>query len=231
MGGCEDITVKCSMRLMRMAVLKSNNIRDVEIPCVSCAMLSPTDGHVCLTYLRTSVGAVLPNVSRLLASVASAGKKTNAATITGSLLTATPIAAARVVDLLRSISASIVERRRTVVAVAKTRWTLKSVEKKLPFGGSNVAAISELMTEATRPTLVFPRVVATSRDACVVDLVAVVAGATRGIKPPAINHNRLESCGHGHLHGAVFGFLQPLFLLGILEVRGNVVNLLLPSPP
>ena len=191
MGGCEDITVKCSLRLMRMAVLKSSHIRDVEIHRVSRAMLSPTDGHVCLMNLRTSVGAVLSKVARLLASVANAGKITIVATITGSPATSTPNTAASVVDLLSSISVSIVERRRAVVAVAKTGWgwLLKSVEKKLPFGGSNVAAISELMVEATRPTLVFPRVVATSRDAGVVDLVGVVAGVTLGIASPAINHN------------------------------------------
>ena len=215
---------------MRMAVLKSNHIRDVEIHRVSRAMLSPTDGHVCLMYFRSSVGAVLPNVARLLAFGASAGKKMNAPTITGSPATSTSIAAASVVDLLRSISASIIERRMTVVADAKTGWTLKSVEKKLPFGGSNVVAISELMAEATRPTLVSPRVVATSRDAVFVDLVAVVAGVTRGITSPAINHNRLKSCGHGHLHGAAFGFFQPLFLLGIPEVRSNIVNCPLASP-
>ena len=147
MGRCADITVKCSISLMRMAVLKSSHIRDVEIHRVSRAMPSPIDGHVCLMYLRSSVGAVLPKVARLLAFVASAGTRMNAATITGSPVISTPIAAASVVDLLRSISASIVERRSAVVAVAKTGWTLKSVEKKLPFGGSNIAAISELMTE------------------------------------------------------------------------------------
>ena len=231
MGGCEDITVKCSMRLMRMAVLKISNIRDVEVHRICCAMLSPADRHVCLMYLWTSVGAVLPKVARMLAFVANAGKRMNAATITGSPATSTPIAAASVVNLLRRISASIVEWRRAVVAVAKTGWTLKSVEKKLPFGGSNVAAISELMAEATRPTLVFPRVVATSRDAGVVDLVAVVAGVIRGITSPAINHNKLKSCGHGHLHGAAFGFFRPLFLLGIPKVRSNVVNCPLASPP
>ena len=182
-------------------------------------------------YLRSSVGTVLPKVAQLLAFVASAGKRMNAATITGSPPTSTVIAAASVVDLLRSISASIVERRRTVVAVVKTGWMLKSVEKKSPFGGRNVAAISELMAEATRLTLVFPRVVATSRNAGVADLLAVVAGVTRGITSPAINHNRLESCGDGHLHGAAFGFFRPLFLLGIPKVRSNVVNCPLASPP
>ena len=77
--------IKCSMRLMRMAVLKSSHIRDVEIHRVSRAMLSPTDGHVCVMYLRTSVGAVLLRVARLLAIVANAGKRTNAATITATI--------------------------------------------------------------------------------------------------------------------------------------------------
>ena len=161
MGVCEDITVKCSMRLMRMAVLESIHIRDVEIHRVSRDMLSPTDDHVCLMYLRSSVGAIFSNVAWLLASVASAGKRMNAATVTGSPATSTPNAAASVVDLLRSILASIVERRR-MVAVAKTGWTLKSVEKELSFGASYVAVISMLVAEATSPTLVFPRVVATS---------------------------------------------------------------------
>ena len=190
---------------MRLAVLKSSHIRDVEIHRVFRAMLSPTDGHVCLMDLRSSVGTIFPSVARLLASVASAGKRTNADTVTGSPATSTPNVAASVVDLLRSISASIVERRRTV-AVAKTGWTLKSVEKKLSFGESNVAAISKMMAEATSPTLVFSEVVATSRDAGVVDLVAGVSIVTRDILPPAINHNRLESCGHGHIHGAAFVF-------------------------
>ena len=57
------------------------------------------------------------------------------------------------------------------------------------FGGSDIAAISEFMAEATFPTFVFPRVVATNRDVGVVDLVAVVAGDTRGIMSLAINHN------------------------------------------
>ena len=71
-------------------------------------------------------------MSRLLASVTSAGKRTNANTVSGSPAISTPNAAASVVDLLRSISASIVERRETA-AVAKTGWTLKSVDKELPF--------------------------------------------------------------------------------------------------
>ena len=188
MGGCEDITVKCSMRLMRMAVSKISDIRDDEIHRVARAMLSPINSHVRLMNLRSSVGVVPSKVARLFASVANDGKRAIVATITCSPTTSTSISAASVVDLLISISASIAERRRAAVAVAKTGWTLKSVEKKLPFGGSNVAAISELMAEATRPTLVFPRVVATSRDAGVVDLVAVVAGVTLGITSPAINH-------------------------------------------
>ena len=189
MGGCGDITVKCSMRLMRMAVLKISDIRDVEIHRVARAMLSPIDSHVCLMNLRSSVGAVSSKVARLFASVANAGKRTIVATITCSPTTSTSIPAASVADLLISISASIAQRRRAVGAVAKTGWTLKSVEKKLPFGGSNVAAISELMAEATRPTLVFPRVVATSRDAGVVDFVGLVAGVTLRITSPAINQN------------------------------------------
>ena len=64
---------------------------------------------------------------------------------------------------------------------------LKSVEEKLPFGGSDIAAIGELMVVAARPTLVFPRVVATSRDAGVVDLVAVVVEDARRMTSPAIN--------------------------------------------
>ena len=157
MGGCEDITVKCSMRLMRMAVLKISNIKDVEIHRVACAMLSPIDSHVCLMYLRSSVGAVPSKVARMFASVANAGKRTIVTTITCSPTTSTSISAASVVDLLISISASIAERRRAAIAVAETGWTIKSVEEKLPFGGSDIAAISKLMTEATPPTLVFPR--------------------------------------------------------------------------
>ena len=151
MGGREDITVKCSMRLMRMAVLKISHIKDVEIHRVARAMLSPIDSHVCLMYLRSSVGAVLSKVARLLASVANAGKRMKAATITGSPTASTLFSAASVVDLLRSISASIVELRKGVVAVTKTGWTLKSVEKKLPFGGSNVAHnLLDLMNESSR---------------------------------------------------------------------------------
>ena len=189
MGGCEDITVKGSISLMQMAVLKISDIKDVEIHRVAPAMLSPIDSHVCLMYLRSNVGAVPSKLARLFASVANAGKRTIVATITCSPTTSTSISAASVVDLLSSISASIAERRRAIVAVAKTGWTLKSVEKKLSFGVSDIVAISELMAEATRPTLVFPRVVATSRDAGIVDLVAVVAGDTKGITSLAINHN------------------------------------------
>ena len=57
----------------------------------------------------------------------------------------------------------------------------------MSFGGSNVAAINELMADATSPTLVFPRVVVTRRDAGVVDLVAVVAEFTRGIMLDLMN--------------------------------------------
>ena len=128
-------------------------------------------------------------MARLFANVANAGKRTIVAMITCSPTTSTSISAASVVDLLISISASIAERRRAVVAVGKTGWVPKSVEEKLPFGESDIAAISELMGEATRPTLVFPRVVATSRDAGIVDLVVVVAGDTRGITFLAINDN------------------------------------------
>ena len=152
-------------------------------------MLSPINSPVRVMDLRSSVGAAPSKVARLFASVANDGKITIVATITCSPTTSTSISAASVVYLLISISASIAKRRRVVVAVGKTGWTLKSVEEKLPFGGSDIAAISELMAETTRPTLVFPRVVATSRDAGIVDLVAVVAGHMRGITFPAINDN------------------------------------------
>ena len=66
---------------------------------------------------------------------------------------------------------------------------LKSVEEKLSFGRSDIAAISELMTDATRPTLGFRRVVATSGDAEIVDLVAIVARTMTGITFPVINNN------------------------------------------
>ena len=117
-------------------------------------MLNATDGHVCLMDLRSSAGAILCRVARLLASMASAGKRTNADTVSGTPATSTPNAAASVVDL-----------------------------------------------------------------------VAIVARVTREISPPAIDHNRLESCGHGHFHG-----VAPLFLLGIPEVRSNIVNCSLASP-
>ena len=162
MGGCEDISVKCCMRLMRMSVLKISDIRDDEIHRVARAMISPINNHVRLMYLRSSAGAVPCKVARLFASVANDGKRAIVATIMCSPTTSTSISAASVVDFLISISASISERRRAVGAVAKTGWTLKPVEEKSPFGGSDIAAISELMAEATRPTLVFQRVVATS---------------------------------------------------------------------
>ena len=128
-------------------------------------------------------------MARLIASVANAGKRTIVAMITGSPATSTSFSAASVVDLLRSILTSMAERRRAVVAVAKTEWTLETVEEKSPFGGSNIAAISELMAEATRPTLVLPRGVDTSRVAGVVDFVAIATGVTRGITSPVINDN------------------------------------------
>ena len=130
------------MRLMRLAVLKRSHILNVEIHRVFRAMLSPTDGHVCLMDLRSSVGEIFASVAGLFSSLASAGKRTNADTVSGTPGTSTPNAAASVVDLLRSILASIVEKRRTVAA-AKTGWRLKSSEKKMSFGGSNIAAIGE----------------------------------------------------------------------------------------
>ena len=135
------------------------------------------------------LGKFLAKWPGCFASVANDGKRTIVATITCSPTTSTSISAASVADLLMSISASIVERRRAAVTVAETGWTLKSVEETLPFGGSDIAEMSELMAEAPRPTLVFPRVVVTSRDAGVVDLVAVVAEVTRGITFLEINHN------------------------------------------
>ena len=165
---------------MRMAVLKISDIRDVEIHRVARAMFSPINSHVRLMYLRSSVGAILSEVSRLL-------RKAIAAAIPGSPTTSASISTASVVDLLMSIPASIAERRRATIAVAKTRRTLKSVEKKLPFGGSDIAAISELMVVAARPTLVSTRVVATSRDAGVVDLVAVFVEDARRRTSPAIS--------------------------------------------
>ena len=108
------------MLLMRMAVLKSSHIRDVDIHRVSRAMLSPTDGHVFFMFLRTSVEAIITSVAQLLVSVASAGKRTNADTDTGSPATSTSMSAASVDDLLMSISASIAEWRRADNAVAET---------------------------------------------------------------------------------------------------------------
>ena len=120
MGGCEDITVKCSIRLMRMTVLKVSHIRDVEIHRVVRFMLSPSDSHVCLMFLRSGVGAVPSKVARLFASAANAEKRTIVAMITCSPTTSTSISAASVVDLLFSISAPIAERRMAVVDVSET---------------------------------------------------------------------------------------------------------------
>ena len=66
---------------------------------------------------------------------------------------------------------------------------LKAIEEKLTFGKSDIAAISKLMTEATRPTLGFRRFVATSGDAGIVDLVAIVARMIMGITFSVINDN------------------------------------------
>ena len=66
---------------------------------------------------------------------------------------------------------------------------LKAIEEKLTFGRSDIAAMSELMTEATRPTLGLRRVVATSKDTGIVDLVAIVARTMTGITFPVINDN------------------------------------------
>ena len=82
MGVCEVITVKCSMRLMRMAVLKISDMRDDKTHLLAHAMLSPINSHVCLMYLRLSARAVPCKVARLFASVANDGKRTIVATIT-----------------------------------------------------------------------------------------------------------------------------------------------------
>ena len=66
---------------------------------------------------------------------------------------------------------------------------LKTIEEKLTFGRSDITAISELMTEATRSTLGFRRVVATSGDAGIVDFVAIVARMMTGITFLVINDN------------------------------------------
>ena len=65
---------------------------------------------------------------------------------------------------------------------------LKEIEEKLTFGRRDIAAISELMPEATRSTLDFRRVVvATSGDAGIVAYVAIVARRMTGITLPVIN--------------------------------------------
>ena len=214
---------------MRLAALKYSHIRNVEDNRVLPAMISAPDDHISLMKLRARDGTILRNVARLLADMASAGKGTAAATAVGTPTASTSNAAASVVDLLGRFAASIVERGRAI-AVAKTRWTLGTLEKKLPLCGCNVAAISKLVAEATCPTFVLPGIVATSRGAGVVDFVAVAASVAREISPPAIDHNGLKACGHGHLHCAAFGFLQPLFQLGIPEVRNNIINGSLAPP-
>ena len=120
MGGCEDITVKCSMRLMRMAVLKISDIRDDEIHRVARAMLSPINSHVRLMYLQSSAREVPCKVARRFVSVANDGKRAIVATIMCSPTTSTSMSAASVVDLLIIISASIAERGRAAIAVAET---------------------------------------------------------------------------------------------------------------
>ena len=64
-----------------------------------------------------------------------------------------------------------------------------AIEEKLTFGRRDIAAISELMPEATRSTLGFRRVVATSGDASIIDFVAIVARMMTGITFPVINDN------------------------------------------
>ena len=66
---------------------------------------------------------------------------------------------------------------------------LKAIEEKLTFGRRDIAAISELMTKATRQTLGFRRVVATSGDAGIVDLVGIVTRTMTGITFSTINDN------------------------------------------
>ena len=129
---------------MRSAALKCSHIRNVEVHRVFPTMLSATDGHVSLMNLRASAGSKFRNVTQLLANIASAGKRTAAATVLGTPTASTSNAAASVVDLLGGIAASIVERGRAI-AVAKTRWPLGTLEKKLPLCGFNVAAISKLV--------------------------------------------------------------------------------------
>ena len=61
------------------------------------------------------------------------------------------------------------------------------MEEKLSFGRRDIAAISQLMPEATSSTLDFRRVVATSGNAGIVDFVAIVARMMTGITLPVIN--------------------------------------------
>ena len=120
-----------------------------------------------------------------MAGIAKSGKRAFVATIICSPTDSTSISAASVVDLLMSSSASIAERKRADIAVAETG--LLALEEKLSFGGRDIAAISELMPEATRSTLDSRRVVATSGDAGIVDSVAIVARMMTGITLPVIN--------------------------------------------
>ena len=211
-----------------LVALKCSHIQDVEVHRVLPTMISASNGHINLMDLRARAGAKPCHVAWLLANIADAGKRTAATTPMGTPTATTSDAAASVVDLLGGIAAPVVECGRTT-AVAKTRWPLGTLEKLLPLCGCSVAAISKLMAKATCSTLVLPGIVATSRGAGVVDFVAVAAGVAREVSPPAIDHNGLKAC--GHLHCAAFGFLQPLFLLGIPKVRNDVINGSLAPPP
>ena len=200
--------------MRRLAALKCIHIRNVEINRVLATTISASNRHISSMNLRSRVGARPRHVARFLTKIVNALKRTATTTAMGTPTATTSDAAASVVDLLGDIAASVVECGRTT-AVAKTRWPLGTLKKKLPLCGCNVAAISKLVAEATCSTLVLPKIVVTSRGAGVVDFVASAAGVAREVLPPAINHNELKACGHGHLHCAAFGFLRPLFLLGI----------------
>ena len=140
-----------------LAALKCSHIRNVEVHRVLPTMISASDGHISLMDLRAKAGAKPRHVARLLANIADAGKKTAAITAMGTPTATTADVATSVADLLGGIAAPVVEFGR-MIAVAKTRCLLGTLEKKSPLC---IAAICKLVAEATCSTLVLPGIVAT----------------------------------------------------------------------
>ena len=121
--------------MRRLVTLKSVHIRNVEINLVLATTISASDRHISLMRLRSRVGARPCHVARLLARVADALERTTTTTAMSTPVATTSESTLGVVDLLRTIAASVVVRWRTITVVAEARLPLGTLVEELLICG------------------------------------------------------------------------------------------------